>query len=80
MFTPNELNYRQAQQDRAEAIRRAERARLVREALSGKRGRVHLHKPLLALIGEKMVDWGMALQGGQPAEGYSDDPLAYQPK
>ncbi len=79
MFTPNEtVNFRQQEQHRQEMQRRAERARLVREALAGERGRVRLHKPLLALVGEKMVNWGMALQERYPSGIYSDDPLAYQ--
>lgn len=79
MFTPNEtVNFHQSEQHRQEMHRRAERTRLVREALAGRRGTVRLHKPLLALLGEKMVNWGTALQERYPSGMYSDDPLAYQ--
>jgi hypothetical protein len=78
MFTPNEtMNFRQHEHNRLDMMRRAERARLVRAALNGERGTVRLHKPLLALLGEKMVNWGTALQERYPAN-YSDEPFAYQ--
>jgi hypothetical protein len=81
MFTPNEtVNFRQSTHHRQEMMHRAERARLVREALTGERGTVRLHKPLLALLGEKMVNWGTALQERYPSIGYSDDPMSYLPE
>jgi hypothetical protein len=45
-----------------ELMRRADRTRLVREALGGERGRVAIYRPLLRGLGARLVLWGTALQ------------------
>ncbi|MCC6614770.1 MAG: hypothetical protein IT320_14920 [Anaerolineae bacterium] len=47
---------------RAEMERRADRRRLVREALAGYRGNVRVIAPLLAKLGSGMVTFGSSLQ------------------
>lgn len=43
-------------------MRRADRARLVREALAGRRGSVRFYAPLMVSIGRQLIALGASLQ------------------
>lgn len=60
-------------------LREAERERLIRRMLAGRRGPGHLYRRILAALGQRMVAWGCRLQARYGAAGAAVRPQACRP-
>lgn len=78
MFRLNQIEENQAY--RADMLRRAERRRIIEDALAGRGGRVAFYAPVLVGVGKRMIAWGYALQARYAAASEQRQPMPYTSK